>query len=84
MAISFLLSPLLQAQTNIVGGEVAEPEAYPWMVTLITDWGVQGCGASLIHPQWVLTAAHCIPDFNGAPENIQVLINSVVTDFFGC
>jgi hypothetical protein len=37
----------------IVGGNYATAGQFPWMVAL------RGCGGSLIHPQWVLTAAHC-------------------------
>ena len=37
----------------IVGGYYARLGQFPWMV----DSG--GCGASLIHPQWVISAAHC-------------------------
>ncbi len=64
---------------RVVGGVLAEEQEFPWMVTLITDAG-QGCGASLIAPQWVLTAGHCFIDFPGAPQNTQVLINSLITD----
>jgi len=39
----------------IINGVEAKPNSWPWMVRLPT-----GCGASLIAPSWVLTAAHCI------------------------
>jgi Trypsin len=40
----------------VVGGGAAEPNyRYPWVVRLHT-----GCYGVVIHPRWVLTAAHCI------------------------
>ena len=42
-----------------MGGEEAKPHSWPWQVNL------GGCGGSLIHPYWVLTAAHC-----GKPRSV--------------
>lgn len=73
------------ADTRIYGGRPAEQGAWPWQVSLHTAEDVgndqrsrilsQFCGGSLIARQWVLTAAHCVEDFDGnisSPREILV------------
>jgi len=44
---------------RIIGG-VDFTEEYPWMVAVQSNAGF--CGGTLIHKDWVLTAAHCVQD----------------------
>jgi secreted trypsin-like serine protease len=57
-------SVLQSAVFRIVGGELAPRTAWPWQIVLYVKRNSgnfsMACGGSLIHPGWVLTAAHCV------------------------
>jgi hypothetical protein len=46
----------LQVTPRISGGTITEPGQYPYFTTLV---GSRLCGATLIHPDILLTAGHC-------------------------
>nr|BAL14423.1 serine protease like protein [Meloimorpha japonica] len=56
---------------RIVGGSIAAPHLYPWMVAILNG-GKMHCGGSLINDRYVLTAGHC---FNWArKEDLTVVL----------
>lgn len=77
-------SPPPPAVPNIVGGEDALPGDWPWQVALVNSGAVdlynnQFCGGSLIHPYWVLTAAHCVEGVTPAMIDIVAGIQNLAT-----
>jgi secreted trypsin-like serine protease len=44
---------------RIIGGNVASEGQFPYHAGVIVD-GAQFCGATLISPEYLITAAHCI------------------------
>ncbi len=59
-------------QPLIVGGNPAEPGEYPWQA--LVEPGPYTCGGSLIDPEWVLTAAHCVIDYESNPGAVVVTL----------
>lgn len=67
----FIFAVFLIASTDaIVGGLPTERGQFPFFTFLAlisNETMAKGCGGSLIHPHWVLTAAHC---FDSDPKQV--------------
>jgi len=53
-------------QNRIVGGTISSSDDWPWMLGLVENKNSGPlCGAALIHPKWIVTAAHCMESDDG-------------------
>lgn len=60
---------------RIIGGRNADPHVAPWIVSLQflseTYGSYHFCGGSIIKPEWVITAGHCLKGMKGL-QNVVV------------
>ncbi|QPF72448.1 trypsin-like serine protease [Roseateles sp. DAIF2] len=63
-------------QPQIVGGTETQPNSRPYQVALLSS-GRQVCGGTLISPDWVLTAAHCLDSASTSTLTVQVGAHSI-------
>jgi secreted trypsin-like serine protease len=52
------------ASDPIVGGNDTTIDQHPWQIALTTNAGFQFCGGSILNPNWVVTAQHCVTGGN--------------------
>ena len=51
--------PDVKGITRVVAGKTALPHSWPWQILMMFR-GRPMCGGTLIAPDWVVTAAHCV------------------------
>lgn len=62
---------------RVVNGENALPAEFPFMASLRTPTGLHTCGATIIHQEWVMTAAHCMVYDGPADYTVQWGTNEI-------
>ena len=60
---------------RVIGGKDATAGEWPWQAKLETKNSGFTCGGSLITPEWIMTAAHCIS--NKDPKTYRVTLGDL-------
>ena len=74
------------SSSRIVGGNVAQPGAWPWQISVDHYYGNKGwlghwCGGSIISNQWIVSAAHSFID-EPRKEYYKITVGKIQTVSF--
>ncbi|KAL9987992.1 hypothetical protein ACROYT_G002383 [Oculina patagonica] len=67
---------------RVINGQNASPHSWPWQVSLRVR-GRHICGGSLVRPDWIVTAAHCVyrnPNPSGYTVVVGAHMRTGITD----
>lgn len=75
---------LASGPSYVIGGSVAEDDAYPFMVALLfatvpANPDAFTCGGTFIASRWILTAAHCVAGLQASDFEVLVGTNSLTS-----
>lgn len=71
----------IRPSTRIVGGVDSSPGDWPWQTMLTSSPnGYVFCGGSLVAPQWLVTASHCVKGTSAG--SIYVRYKSFILSIF--
>ena len=63
--------------SRIIGGESVRPHAMPWQAAVVKRGEIiPRCGATIICPQFVIGAAHCLAKYIDTPHLLEILIGA--------
>jgi len=63
---------------GVIDGTKAMNSSWPWQAILRTTSGFSFCGGSLIAPQWVVSAAHCVK--GKSPSSLTIRMGAHMRD----
>ena len=68
-------APFVRVADRIVNGETAKENSVPYHVAVVRKNGAM-CGGTILNKKYILTAAHCIANFNTpvSPNKIRIFV----------